>query len=678
MLAVLPLQARKKDKIETIKPSVKSESTFAIVVDNLTWKNCAPAIRAYRDVLQEEGLGTFIFAANWSDPMNIRELLKKTWKRNNLEGAVLVGDIPVVRVQGAQHMTTAFKQEELERMFPRIQSWAATDRFYDDFDLDFRPEGRDTTDLSVFFYHLTDRGAQRLSSDIYSARMQVPEIMPGDKYQILSDYLAEVVSAHKEVNPLDNVIYYQGVGYYSDNYTTWRQKPEVWKEYFPLAFESSHNNKFYNFRYSPTVKYQIFNELQRPETDLFQFSEHGDENVQYLSDFEDPTDLAGNLDALRRSLRSFYSRLVRNGGRIDEYLKDVEEKYHMGRDQFTQEKLDEDAAYSAKAEEEISIYPEDIIKLKSQPRVLIFNACYNGSYWYKEGYIAGCHIFNGGRSIVAQGNTTNVLQDKYEDELMGMLHLGYRIGQWQKKLPYLESHLIGDPTFRFTHVETEADANIRKAIEIRRMTDEALANGQSCSAALLEIFKTSKSPEVRLEALSCLYRFSDENCVQALMLAFSDPFERIQTLGCLYAGYVGDPRLEKGLLWVYETQDQNIRAQFQAINSLDCFTYRREINEEAIADAFDRDADFMDRNWAIRYLRNTPLHYDLDRLLAFVMDASQPEDLRVIMAEALGWFNHSYRRSEITTAFKAALSNKSFSASETLREEMSKTIRRIG
>ena len=681
MLAVMPLQARKKDKIETIKPSVKSETTFAIVVDELTWQNCAPAIRAYRDVLQEEGLGTFIYAAKWSDPMTIRELLKRTWKRNNLEGAVFVGDIPIVRVQGAQHMTTAYKMEELENVFPRSESWAVTDRFYDDFDMDFRPEGRDTTDLSVFFYHLTDRGAQRVAPNIYSARMQVPEIMEGNKYEIMNNYLAEVVSAHREYNPLDHVIFYAGVGYNSDCLSLWRQRPEVWREYFPLAFESSHNNKFYNFRYSPTAKYELYNELQRPDTDVFQFSEHGDETIQYISDYDVPSDLGGNLEALRRSLRGRYQRLERLGVDADgmqEYLADVAAKFHVGADQFTPEKFEEDAEYDAKVEKEISMYSEDIIKLKSQPRVLIFNACYNGSFWSKEGYVAGCHIFNGGRSIVAQGNTTNVLQDKYEDELMGMLHMGYRIGEWQKMLPYLESHLLGDPTFRFSHVDTEADANIRKAIEIRQMTENAIANNTSCSATLLDIFKTSSSPEVRLEALTCLYRFSDENCVQALMAAFKDPFERIQNLACIYAGYVGDPRLEAGLQKVYETQDQNIRAQFQAINALDCFTCRKEINDEQIADAFDKEADFMDRNYAIRYLRNVPMHYELDRFLEFVMDESQPDELRIIMAEALGWFNHSYRRNEITAAFKAALSNKSFKASENLREEMSKTIRRIG
>lgn len=678
MLAVLPLQAKKSDRPVTVKPSVKSATTFAIIVDRETWKNCEPAIRSYRDVLQEEGLGTFIYAADWDNPETIRELLKKDYGRKHLEGAVFIGDIPITRVSGAQHMTTAFKQEEGERVFPRSQSWAVTDRFYDDFDLDFHPEGRDSTDRGVFYYRLTSRGAQRVQSDIYTARMAVPAVMEGDKYAILNDYLAEVVAAHREYNPLDNVTFFMGAGYNSDCLTAWRQKPESWREYFPLAFGSSRSNRFYNFRYSPTVKYQLYNELQRPETDLFQFSEHGDENIQYISEYDLPANLQETLDDFLRELRRYYGRVAKSGGDTEGLMAHYASTYHVGPEIFTPEKFAEDSVYYERVETETNIASAEVLKLRSQPRVLIFNACYNGSFWSREDYIAGCHIFNGGRSIVAQGNTTNVLQDKYEDELIGMLHLGYRVGQWQKMLPYLESHLLGDPTYRFSHVATDADVNILKTIEIRRMTDEAAANGTSCSGRLLEIYRTSPSWEVRLEALHCLYRFSDENCVQALMDAFSDPYERIQRMACMYAGNIGDPRLEEGLHRVLATQDQCVRVQFQADNALDCFPCYRERNEERIADAFDTGAEFMDRNWAIRYLRNTPLHYDIDRLLDFVKDESQPEELRVIMTEALGWFNHSYRRAEIVKALGDALSGQYAAGPEKLREEIQKTIHRLG
>lgn len=671
-LAFAQLEGKKNDGITVVRPSERgARSTFAIFVDSKTWDNCSGALMNYREVLQEEGLGTFIYAADWQSPEVIRDIIKNDYKRHKLEGVVFVGNIPIVRVSGAQHMTTAFKMNETK--FDRTESWVTTDRFYDDLDLDWRYCDRDSADTGVFYYHLTDKGAQYVASDIYSARMQVPECFEGDKYQILRDYLAEVVRAHGERNFLDNVIYYGGSGYNGDCLSLWRQKPIAWREYFPLAFESAEGNKFYNYRYSATVKYQLYNELQRPEVDLFQFSEHGAEDTQYISQADAPNDIREYIDAMRAVLRYAYNRRYKGKEGEEEFLKEAKEVYLTDPEFFTAEQPGKE---SADEPDEVNMMYPEIVKLHSQPRVLIFNACYNGSFWFREGYVAGCHIFNGGRSIVAQGNTVNALQDKYEDELIGMLSLGYRVGKWQQKLPYLESHLIGDPTFRFNHKETPADAATRQAIDLREMADKALARGKSCSAQLLEAYKTSSSWEVRLEALHCLSFFADENFVQALMLAMGDPYEHIMRMACIYAGDNGDPRLEEGLRHVMETQDQNVRAQYVAKDALTCFECSRQRNDKMLSDIFDKEASERDREDSIRYLRNNPLHYDVQRYVDFVLDESQPLRLRVVMAEALGWFNRSWQRDKIAKGFAVAKSNKYNCPSE-LREEMNKTLKRL-
>ena len=89
-----------------------------------------------------------------------------------LEGVVFVGDVPIAKVGGAQHMTTAFKMNE--DRFPRQDSWVATDRFYDDFDLKFDFVERDSIEQNIFYYRLSEQGIQHLEPDIYSARMVVP------------------------------------------------------------------------------------------------------------------------------------------------------------------------------------------------------------------------------------------------------------------------------------------------------------------------------------------------------------------------------------------------------------------------------------------------------------------------------------------------------------------------
>ena len=48
-----------------------------------------------------------------------------------------------------------------------------------------------------------------------------------------------------------------------------------------------------------------------------------------------------------------------------------------------------------------------------------------------------------------QGNSVNALQDKWPDRYIGLLDCGVRIGQWGRHVHYLETHLIGDPTYRF-------------------------------------------------------------------------------------------------------------------------------------------------------------------------------------------------------------------------------------
>ena len=50
----------------------------------------------------------------------------------------------------------------------------------------------------------------------------------------------------------------------------------------------------------------------------------------------------------------------------------------------------------------------------------MFDACYNGSF-HENDYIAGQYIFNDGQTLVAQGNTRNVLQDRWTIEMIGLL-----------------------------------------------------------------------------------------------------------------------------------------------------------------------------------------------------------------------------------------------------------------
>lgn len=57
--------------------------------------------------------------------------------------------------------------------------------------------------------------------------------------------------------------------------------------------------------------------------------------------------------------------------------------------------------------------------------------------------------FSDGKTLVTLGNSVNVLQDKSSGDMLGLLGLGFRVGEWARMTNILESHIIGDPTFRF-------------------------------------------------------------------------------------------------------------------------------------------------------------------------------------------------------------------------------------
>lgn len=183
IVLLLPFILQAKVAVE--KPRSKQPTAFAIVVDQATYDKTAPQIHAYRDVLEADGLSTYILRDNWQTPEQVREqliaLMRKTAKRSPLEGVVFVGDIPIAMVRNAQHLTTAFKMDEDN--FPMIQSSVPSDRYYDCPDLQFELIARDTTDRLLSYFNLACDSPQRLDPGLLFGRIRYPEQLGGDKYE---------------------------------------------------------------------------------------------------------------------------------------------------------------------------------------------------------------------------------------------------------------------------------------------------------------------------------------------------------------------------------------------------------------------------------------------------------------------------------------------------------------
>lgn len=676
--------------------SRRAATSFAIITDSRTYENCSAEILQYREVLESEGLGTYIVYADWTSPDQVREtVLKLSRRKPALEGIVLLGDIPIVMVREAQYLTTAFKMNEA--LWPEFESSVASDRFYDDFDLKFDFIKRDSLRNDVFYYRLSEQGSQTLRPDIYSARMKVPGVMEGDRYEIMRSYLKKVCEAHRNPGTLDRMRYFAGHGYNSDCLTLWRQKPLAFRENFPFCFASSDANSFLNFRQEDVMKYRLFTELQRNGTDFFMFSEHGAYDTQYINGNSRAEGLEECVSRLKGKVASMF-RKYRGTPDEEPFIHEVlDSLFHLDRAMLSDSSLAAFALRDSVRAADVDISLKDIMSVRSNPRVIVFNACYNGSFHREDGYVAGCHVFGQGDCIVAQGNTVNVLQDKWEDKLLGYLSIGERVGMWQKEQPYLESHLIGDPTFRFLpHNETERealeslhrnltsqkqDAGYWKSLldsdipVLRSAAVTRLASDPANSARIFEVFTGDPAVTVRLHALNALASLKDGNLRKAVEKGLEDGSEGIVRTSCRLASAMGDTTLIPALRKASARMDMVRVSDFVAPDAIAILS--GEKGRGQVAAASDKSLTEKKRMNAVRSFRNDRLAAAVPVLLSIAGSDDESVSLRKASCEALGWYSQNVAAARIAEELSSMLRKDGDRIPEAVGKEMIKTVKRL-
>lgn len=725
------------------------DSRFLIVIDNESYNAVQKEITEYKKAIERDGLGVVILIGEWNNPVVLREEIKEIYnKKPVMEGAVFIGKVPVVRVRNFQHATTAFKMDE--ENFPMFESSVTSDRFYDDLDLEFEFIKQDDNNPLHFYYKLKESSPQQISSEFYSARILPPSDYGVGEHELLAKYLLKAAAAHNETNYADRIIFFNGHGYNSDCLTAWQNQQFAIKEQFPAAFTDSRGNAFYNFRQDPFMKFKLYERMQKEGTDIFVFHEHGDYDTQYING-EFPASNAlgftpgkvsssatpsavfipkGPIEAASASIRNIYRRY--KGERAENFRKSMINDYGFNEEFFDQKALDEtkytDSLYGA----HINIKLPDLLPLNFQPRVSIFDACYNASF-HRPGYVAGYHIFGDGNTVVTQGNTVNVLQDKWSMELVGMIAEGVRIGFWQKEIQTLESHLIGDPTFRFT-----AGSGDPAAAQAGKLLNKHLAQSVNKSKIWMDYFKSdnpnlqaialkqlaknpppgfsdlliktfreSKSYIVRMQALKRMIDRNDKYLTEALVLGLRDPYELIRRNAARFAGYKGDIKLIEPLVHTILFSDESQRVQYAAQNSLDMFDInlvKGEIKKQtenstlirkdkivkqmisyyesqdkrwvnSLVTIRDKNADQAKRISAIRMLRNYNNHCQTEDLLKVLSDNTDDLKVRITLAEALGWFNWSIKKGTIIDTLNNIMIDGT--TPEDLRREVLQSINRL-
>ena len=693
-------------KISIERPAQKKATSFAVVIDAATYEKCHAEVAAYRDALQKDGLAVYTISADWTSPEEIRAELAKLYKSNSkkmpLEGCVFIGDVPYVSVQNAQHMTTAFKMNE-ER-FPIDEASVTSDRFYDDLNLSFEFIKRDSVDNLRYYYKLAENSAQHLNPSFYSGRIHYPEQMGGDKYEATAKYLRKVVAERERNEKIDYMVTFAGAAYNSDCLVTWMDERVMLSEMFPQLDRNDYMAlKQLNFRmHNYDMTYRLFSELERDEVDIMLFNEHGSPDKQHISGSGQIDSFDARLDALRSTVYSAIRREERKGekGDVEGAKAYFKERYHLT-DKFFEAYYN--PTPSTKAPDDLNL--DDLNSHTLNPRFVVFNACYNGSF-HQPGYVAGSYIFGDGRTVVAQGNTVNVLQDRWTYEMFGLLTHGVRIGQYNRMVATLEGHIIGDPAFRFaaTDESTLAQDMVTKRVvngknaaywtalldapnaDVQALAVRMLADGGMMSAeALLNKYRTCKYATTRMECLKLIMR--NGYCAEAIAAvgeALYDSYELVRRNAATYAWMLGAEELADEIADVLINYPESQRVGFilnramemlpeevamaafekaaaathypakENIEALGAYLKRSQKTKKSeMDDLFNNEEKLAARISAIRGVRNNTYHEYVSQMIALINDEAQPIELRVAVTEALGWFVASPRKQEIIAACQA-------------------------
>lgn len=683
------------------QPTIKSYRTsFAIIADDSTYNAAKAELIRYKNTIESKGIGTYIIHAKWKNPDSIRQILQQLYHKDHLEGAVLVGDIPVPMIRDAQHLTSTFKMDQ------RInwqRSSVPSDRFYDDFDLRFTYLKQDSLQHNLFYYSLSPESPQFIQMDIYTARIK-PAI-GSDFHSKIKQYLEKVTLSAHSTEKLDNMLVYTGHGYHSESLNSWAGEQLVLREHFPQLFNPGGKIDFLNFRMEETMRFPYLNAIQRPGLDVAIFHGHGSTDAQLLNGYPYVSAPHPSIANIKRYLRSKIQTVAHKNGDV----KAAKERYQdwLGvpldwmEDALVDSVIKADSIFNAQTDLHIS----DLENSSPQAKLVLLDACDNGAFYLND-YLAAHYPFGSGATIATVANSVGVLQDIWPDALLGTLSYGMRTGNWFKQRAYLETHLFGDPTFSFasdgnddlnipTHSSAQQTAFWKKRLNSNVADIQALAliqleriEPKSISSILLDKFKNSSFMTVRLQALLLLQAYNNHDYEEALLQALNDPYELTRRLAVYLIGEKGDSIYLSALIHAY-LHDRHSERVWSRINNvltlmnadqmedeiqrqLASANYLTDVQQTSarLATLLTRSRERIEKDYVslnggklsdkekmakLRILRAYRYHEAIPHVLQLVLNTEEDESVRIVALESLSWFNQSYHKERIKTTCEQLL-----------------------
>ena len=704
--------------------NMQARDGFAIVIDQKSYNEAKAQVDAYASVVEQlHGMKSYIVIDRWQVPDSIRAALIRmhSQKQDPVIGAVLVGDIPVAMVRDAQHMTSAFKMDQRR---DRRESSVPSDRYYDDFGLRFRPLGKDAEE-PYFYYSLTADSRQNVQPTIYSGRIRPTDVGGTSRYEKLRAYLTKLVEEKRRQHQLQQMFYFSGHGYISESKVARIDEKGSYLEHFPELRGRVNRIGYLDHSDRNPVKTMLMDELMRTDLDLAVLHHHGYWDTQYLNNIVKPQTVREAKDFITRYCREHIYEAKQRGKNADSIRVVLEKKFDLPQS-WLSDALDQKLAMKDSLSEAASdLHLEDFKGYGYRPNVpvVVIDACFCGSF-HRDDCIANEYLFQPGRTVVCIANTVNALQDKWSDRLLGLISNGGCAGDIVRYSTYLESHVIGDPTFRFAsagsqtldidHIINEDKPSVWKKLlhndhpDIQSLAIEHLyRHGMLTSAQLRNIYETSPFATVRLMALEKIALIGDDNFIEVLKEASQDSHELVQRQAIRLIGKSGDERLIPALIKICITNNTSDRCNFNAMADLSVFPkynlleeFARQFDDsnvcytqkDSVRSIIKRTIEHKADMWAsdmkqiadttitpkqrlrlIRQTRNYMAHAVVPTLLNYLPKADA--DTQVALLEMLGWHSYSYMVPRMIEAISPISTDTHYS--EAVREEARKTIARL-
>lgn len=555
----------------SISASCSRRAGVAVVIDPVSEREAAKELANYEKALREaDGYKVYRLCEDWESPDAIKTQLKDLYQKGKIRGVVFVGDIPIPMVRDAQFFTSAFKMDQ-ER--PRKESSVPSDRFYDDFDLEFEYIDKDDDGDPFFYYTLSSGREVPLQPDIFSGRIRPTDTEESTRYEKLRLYLAKAARAHENPDRLDHIFVFNGSGSIAESKPAHMDEQMSLREHLPWMKTLPGAFTYMDHTDYDPLKCRVQNELMRPELDIAILHHHGDFDTQY---------------------------------------------------------------FKIKKEDNLTL--EDFGNYRPEAKIVIMDACYNAAFNNKD-CIANEYVFQEGGTLVAWGGTVNVLQDKWPDEFLGLVAQGYPLGDLNRFSPYLEMHIVGDPTFTF------------KKEKVCRSADKACLDiryGKKSPDKLLKILKTSPVSLERHEAFNTIIRSCDHATrLKAIKIAIEDSAEQIQREAVNCFAPLGDPELIPLVARMATLNNASARVRQNTYESLQFFPREQMLSAiEASLDSLacqSADTAYFEKIRTIANTRCGTWDEDIDKLISGELS----EKWKMFLSRSFRIYLPAYRLREV-------------------------------